>query len=124
MQTLTICTGPFNTTSVRWEWDAATDHTQFAEGYNVYITDEEEKTNEILQELIERYIQGEQGSIAFMVGKIYSGIGDVDLALEWLEKSFLDHEIEMIWLYADPAFENLQFNEQYIDLLKRVGFDV
>ena len=59
-----------------------------------------------------------------MVGKIYSGIGDVDLALEWLEKSFLDHEIEMIWLYADPAFENLQFNEQYIDLLKRVGFDV
>jgi gamma-glutamyltranspeptidase len=26
--------------------------------------------------------------------------------------------------YADPAFESLQDNEQYIDMLRRVGFDV
>ena len=88
------------------------------------VTGEKGKANEILQELIERYNKGEQGSIAFALGKIYSGLGEVGLALQWLEKSFQDHELEMIWLYADPAFESLQDNEQYIDLLKRVGFDV
>ena len=59
-----------------------------------------------------------------MPGKIYAGIGEVEFALEWLEKSYQLHELEMIWLYADPAFESLQENEQYIDLLKRVGFGV
>ena len=83
-----------------------------------------EEANDILNELIERYNQGEQGSIAFMVGKIYSGLGEVNFALDWLEKSYQDHELEMIWLYADPQIENLQDNEQYIDLLQRVGFDV
>ena len=71
-----------------------------------------------------RYYQGEQGSIAFALGRIYSGIDEIGPALEWLEKSYKDHEVEMIWLYADPAFETLQDNEQYIGLLKRVGFDV
>lgn len=88
------------------------------------VTGEKEKVNEIIQELIERYNQGEQGSIVFAIGKIYSGIGELDSALEWLEKSYQDHEVEMIWLYADPAFETIQDNPQYIDLLKRVGFDV
>jgi len=49
---------------------------------------------------------------------------EVESALKWLEKSYQDHELEMIWLYADPQFENLQENEQYQDLLRRVGFDV
>lgn len=87
-------------------------------------TGEKTKANEIIDELIERYDKGEQGSIAFMLGKIYSGIGKVDLAMEWLEKSYRDRELEMIWLYADPAFQSLQENERYIDLLRRVGFDV
>jgi tetratricopeptide (TPR) repeat protein len=85
---------------------------------------EEEKHKEILNEFIDKYNGGELGCLAFLIGKIYSGIGDVDQALEWLEKSYQDRELEMIWLYADPAFETLQDNEQYNDLLKRVGFDV
>jgi tetratricopeptide (TPR) repeat protein len=88
------------------------------------ITGDETKANEIINELIERYNDGEQGSIAFMLGKIYSGLDEVELALEWLERSYHNHELEMIWLYADPQFEILRENEQYIDLLKRVGFDV
>jgi TolB-like protein len=89
-----------------------------------YVTGEKVRANEILQELIIRYNQGEHGSIAFAIGRYYSGIEEMDAALEWLEKSYKDHEVEMIWLYADPAFETLQDNGQYIDLLKRVGFDV
>ena len=89
-----------------------------------FVTGEKEKANEILQELMGRYYQGEQGSIAFALGRIYSGIDEIGPALEWLEKSYKDHEVEMIWLYADPAFETLQDNEQYNGLLKRVGFDV
>jgi adenylate cyclase len=89
-----------------------------------YRAGESEKAGEIIEELIARFNHGDHGSIAFMLGKIYAGIDEVDLALEWLEKSYQLHELEMIWLYADPAFESLQENEQYIDLLKRVGFDV
>jgi TolB-like protein len=89
-----------------------------------YSTGEKESANELLQELVERYYQGEQGSIAFAIGRYYSGINEIEPALEWLEKSYEGHEVEMIWLYADLAFENLQGNKQYIDLLKRVGFDV
>ena len=89
-----------------------------------HLNGEDDKADKILQELIERYNKSEQGCIAFMLGKIYSGIGEFNLALEWLEKSYDNHEVEMIWLYADPQFEGLQDHAQYIDLLKRVGFEV
>lgn len=42
-------------------------------------------------------------------GKIYSGLGEVTLALEWLEKSYSDHEINQMnnRLGSTPSFYSI-----------------
>ena len=66
--------------------------------------------------------KGPQGSPSFFIAQIYAGIGEPELAFEWLEKSYEAHEVEMIWLKIEPQFNSLRDDPRFIDLMKRVGF--
>jgi len=33
---------------------------------------------------------------------------EIDLAFEWLDKAYEDHEVEMYWLKVEPPFSPLQ----------------
>jgi tetratricopeptide (TPR) repeat protein len=83
---------------------------------------ESEKFNEIIEELKSLESKGSQGSPSFFLAQIYSGIGETELAFEWLEKSYETHEVEMIWLKIEPQFNSLKSDPRFTDLLKRVGF--
>ncbi len=85
---------------------------------------QQQKAEDILEELEKLYVQGTQGSPAFFAAHVYSGMNQVDAAFVWLEKAFEAHELEMIWLKSEPQFKNLHDYPKYEDLLKRVGFEV
>jgi len=82
---------------------------------------QQSKANGLLDELLERRSNGEKG-IAFFVAQVYSGLGDERLTLEWLEKAYGDHEVELIWLKVDTHFKSLHDNPSFQSLLTRVGF--
>jgi hypothetical protein len=60
-----------------------------------------------LNELIYRSQRGPQGSPSFYIAAIYTAIGQHDKAINWLEKAYNDHEVEMYWLKVEPLFRPL-----------------
>ena len=60
----------------------------------------------------------------------YAKMREIDLAFDWLEKAYQDHEVEMYWLKVEPPFEPLHDDprwqempaRQALDGLDKVGF--
>jgi serine/threonine protein kinase/Tfp pilus assembly protein PilF len=53
---------------------------------------------------------------------IYTGLGDKDQALEWLEKAYKDRTDFIIEANVDPRLDSLRTDSRFKALLKRVGF--
>ncbi|MGH2396099.1 MAG: TPR end-of-group domain-containing protein [bacterium] len=51
----------------------------------------------------------------------YTGLGDKERALEWLEKAFEDRSWEMIRLKIDPRLDPLRADPRFQDMLRRMG---
>jgi len=64
-----------------------------------------DKVDSLLTELKQKSQQSPVGSPAYFISMIYSQIGEIELAFQWLEKAYQDHEVKMIWLKVDPPFE-------------------
>jgi hypothetical protein len=81
-----------------------------------------EKADNIIEELKSIELKGPKGSPCFFIAQIYAGIGETELAFEWLEKSYEAHEVEMIWLKIEPQFNSIRNDPRFTDLLLSVGF--
>ena len=84
-------------------------------------TDDPEKAQEIISQLIDKSSTTAAGSPAFYTGWYYSWTGELDSAFYWLEKAVQNRSPEMPWLKADPAFTNLKDDPRYWDLYERTG---
>ena len=69
----------------------------------------------ILQRSKQRYVP------AFYVALISVGLGELETALEWLEKAYQDRDFYLIYLKVDPRLDPLRGDARFIDLLRRVG---
>jgi hypothetical protein len=56
------------------------------------------------------------------VAAIYSGLGDAEQTLAWLEKGYQVRSTWMIYLNSDPRYDWLRANPKFRSLLRRVGF--
>jgi len=81
-----------------------------------------EKSNQILNELKQKSNKSPVGSPAFHVAMIYAHRGENDMAFQWLEKAYQDHEVEMYWLKVEPSFEPLRSDPRWQGMLDKVGF--
>lgn len=79
------------------------------------------KASEVIQELIGRNQNG-QPNTAGWIAVYYSGIKDVESAFKWLYISYEAHDVEMIWLQAEPQYSNIAHDPRYDELIKKVGF--
>jgi hypothetical protein len=61
------------------------------------------------------------GSPAFHVAMIYAMTGRTELAFQWLEKGYTNHEVEMHWLRADRLFNPLRSDPRFQKLLNKMG---
>jgi tetratricopeptide (TPR) repeat protein len=52
---------------------------------------------------------------------IYTGIGDRDNAFAWLERSYAEHFATLIFLTADPIYEDLSPDPRFRDLARRLN---
>ncbi|MEQ8473788.1 MAG: helix-turn-helix domain-containing protein [Marinoscillum sp.] len=80
-----------------------------------------EKASEVIQELISSNKSG-QPNTAGWVAVYYSGIKDVENAFKWLMKAYEAHDVEMIWLLAEPQYRNIAHDPRYDELVRKVGF--
>ncbi len=88
-------------------------------GYTYAISGKSEKALEMVAEL-NRLSQQSYVS-PFNVATIYSGLGENDLAFDWLEKAFAHRSRSLAWLNVLPEFDELRTDQRFKSLLRRIG---
>lgn len=58
----------------------------------------------------------------YSVGLYYSGTGQKEKALDWLERAYNSHDTELYWLKTEPMFKTLHGDPRYEKLLRKIGF--
>ena len=73
----------------------------------------------VVKELEKRYLdkQADGRDVAI----VYAGLEDKDKAFEWLEKSFADRGVFLVFLRLEPLLEPLRSDPRWNDLERRVG---
>jgi tetratricopeptide (TPR) repeat protein len=87
-----------------------------------YHTGKQEEAQEILEKLKKRSEGSSAGSPSYYITMIYAQMGEIDLAFQWLEKAYIDREVEMYWLKVVPLFEPLHDDPRWQEMLDKVGF--
>jgi len=82
---------------------------------------QDQKALELIDQLKQMSQEKAGGSPEYFTALFYSGTGQKEEALLWLEKAYDSHD-ELTWLKVDPMFKPLHDDPRYQDLLKRVGF--
>jgi DNA-binding winged helix-turn-helix (wHTH) protein/TolB-like protein/tetratricopeptide (TPR) repeat protein len=63
----------------------------------------------------ERYIS------PYNIAMIYNGLGEREETLTWLERGYRQREPRMVFLKAEPKWNNLRDDPRFQDLIRRVG---
>lgn len=81
-----------------------------------------ELTSTYLTELYTSYFENSSGSPAWFLAMYYCTVKDFEKALDWLQKSYDRHEVEMTWLREEPLLAPIRKDPRYKDLYEKVGF--
>jgi len=92
-------------------------------GHAYAISGKTNEANRVLNELIE--LSKNQYISSYDIATIYVGLGEIDEAMIWLEKAFAQRDGYLGgWINVDPRLNVLKSDERFINLLKRIGFEI
>ncbi len=89
-------------------------------GYAYATTGRRAEAEKILRGLKERSKRHHVS--LFEMAQVYIGLGEKDLAFEWLERAYEERSERMTWLKVDPWLDSIRSDPRFTDLLRRVGF--
>jgi TolB-like protein/DNA-binding winged helix-turn-helix (wHTH) protein len=58
---------------------------------------------------------------ALYFGAIYTGLGDLDAGMSWIEKAYREHSDYLIYLDVDPMADTLRSSPRFQVILKKIG---
>ena len=89
---------------------------------NAYaLIGEKNKAIEVLTNLKGLSKQGY--SLNYDIAFIYCGLGDKEMAFEWLERAYKEKEEGMMYLKVDPCWESLRSDPRHKSLIKRMNLE-
>ncbi len=88
-------------------------------GYTYAQSGKRAEAEEILKRLQEQPSQ--RAHRAYALATVYTGLGDKDQAMHWLNESRNNHDLWIIFLKVDPQWESLRSHPRYSELLQRMG---
>jgi tetratricopeptide (TPR) repeat protein len=62
--------------------------------------------------------------LPYNIAKIHAAAGNAEKSLEWLEKAYDHASADLIELNSEPLFDGLRHEPQFLDLMRRVGWNV
>jgi eukaryotic-like serine/threonine-protein kinase len=71
--------------------------------------------DELKQSSKQRYVS------SYYIALIHTGLGEKDLAFEWLENAYKERSDLLIYLKIDPRLDSLRSDARFADLVRRVG---
>ena len=90
-------------------------------GFAYALSGEREKAQKSLHDL--RLMAERRYTPARDYALVYAGMGDRDMAFEWLEKAYGEHG-GLVDLGVEPRWNSLRADPRFADLLKRLGLTV
>ena len=66
-------------------------------------------------------ISGQPAASAYLLATIYASLGEHDRALDWLDRAYADHDVQVVSLKVDPAFDRLRSKHRFQELVARLG---
>jgi adenylate cyclase len=73
---------------------------------------------------LEEHVGEPLSSSAMDVGGFYMFLGDIVKGFEWLEKSYLKKEPNLLSIATDILFDGVRDDPRYLSLIKRLGLDL
>ena len=70
--------------------------------------------------LVEEVVTSGAGS-PYLIAGVYAALGECDLAFEWLNKAFEQHDLQLVSLKVDPSLDGLGDDARFNELTRRVG---
>jgi len=59
---------------------------------------------------------------SYDIAVIYVGLGEHDLAFNWLENAYVERPWQLLFLKVDPRLDPLRSDPRFQDLLRRMNF--
>ena len=87
-------------------------------GYVYAVSGKRDKAKRVLGQLDE--LSEETYTPEYGRAVIYTGLGDKDKAIEWLEKAY-NQRCFLTWLKVDPIFDPLRDDDRFHTLLEKLG---
>ncbi len=88
-------------------------------GYAYAVAGQRSEAEKILEESNQlsrqRYVSPSHRAL------IYTGLGEKELAFEWLEKAYEDRNWVLVLLKVHPMFDPLRSDPRFTDLLQRMN---
>jgi TolB-like protein/DNA-binding winged helix-turn-helix (wHTH) protein/Tfp pilus assembly protein PilF len=88
-------------------------------GYTYGVSGEREKALEIVQKLNlrskRRYVS------PYDIAVVYAGLGEKDLAFDWLQKAVADRSSQLVHIKYDEKLDTLHPDPRYTELLRSIG---
>jgi hypothetical protein len=53
---------------------------------------------------------------------VHAGLGELELALQWLERCYDAHDVHLVFLTVDPKWDPLRTELRFSSILQRCGF--
>ena len=87
-----------------------------------YKTGLKDSTERILNVIKLRSEKSPVGSPCYYIAIIYASMGENDKAIQWLQKAYEDHEVEMYFLNVEPLLKSLRNDMRFKEILTKIGF--
>jgi tetratricopeptide (TPR) repeat protein len=91
-------------------------------GFAYAAAGERDEALQILSELNEQSRDRHVPPYHFAI--IHAGLGENDRAIEWLERAFEKHAVDLFTLSVEPMLDGLRSDPRFQDLLRRVGLEI
>lgn len=96
-----------------------TAQTVTAVGHALALLGRREEALKVVDDLLE---MGKRTYIpAIYLAGIFTALREMDQAMHWLEKSFMDRSDYLVYLRREPTFDNLHADPRFHDLVRRIG---
>jgi hypothetical protein len=89
-------------------------------GHAYAVAGKTDEARGVLSEL--KALSRDRYVLPFGIAVIYTGLGEKDEAIDWLEKAYEERNGWMVYLREEPRLEPLRSDPRFQDLLARMNF--
>jgi adenylate cyclase len=78
----------------------------------------ETEARKILSDLLER--SRSRYLPSYWIALVYTGLGDIDQAMAWLERAYKERSSWFVWINVEPRYDRLRNDPRFASLLRRM----